>query len=57
MGQETYKKPDQDAMLAGAGEEDEFIKCFDDVTGKELPWQAVKQAREKELKCLRELGV
>ena len=27
-------------MLAAAGEEDEFIKCFDDVTGKELPWQA-----------------
>ena len=36
-------------MLAGAGEEDEFIKCFDDITGKELPWQAVKAAREKEL--------
>ena len=27
------------------------------ITGKELPWQAVKQAREKELKYLRELGV
>ena len=44
-------------MLAGAGEEDEFIKCFDDVTGKELPWQAAKEAREKELKHLCELGV
>ena len=44
-------------MLAGAGEEDEFIKCFDDITGKELFWQAVKEAREKELKYLRELGV
>ena len=37
-------------MLAGAGEEDKFIKCCDDITGKELPWQAVKEARETELK-------
>ena len=55
--QEKYKKPEQDAMLAGAGEEDEIIKCFDDITGKELLWQAVKEAGEKELKYLRELGV
>ena len=33
------------------------IKCFDDITGKELLWQAVKQAREQEFKYLRELGV
>ena len=44
-------------MLAGSGEEDEFIRCFDDITGKELLWQAVKEAREKELKYLREIGV
>ena len=44
-------------MLAGAGEEDKFIKCFDDVIGKELLWQVVRQAREQELKYLRELGV
>ena len=44
-------------MLVEAGEEDEFIKCSVDITGKELPcWQAVKDAREKELKYLRELG-
>ena len=42
-------KPEQDAMLAEAGEEDEFIKCFDDITGKEMPWQVVKEAREKKL--------
>ena len=54
---EKCKKVKNDAMLAGAGEEDEFIKCFDDTTGKELPWQSVKEAREKELKYLRELGV
>ena len=44
-------------MRCWVGEEDGFIKCFDDITGKELSWQAVKQAREKELKYLRELGV
>ena len=31
------EKPEQDEMLAGAGEEDEFIKYFDDISGKELP--------------------
>ena len=31
--------------------------CFDDITGKELLWWAVKEPREKELKYLRELGV
>ena len=44
-------------MLAGAREEDEVIRCYDDISGKELLWQAVKQAREQELKYLRELGV
>ena len=44
-------------MLAGAGEEDEFIECLDDITGQELPWQVVKQAREKELKSLCDFGV
>ena len=57
FGREECTEPEQDAMLAGAGEEDTFIECFDDITGKELPWQAVKQAREQELKFLRELGV
>ena len=57
FGQEECMKPEQDAMLAEAGEENEFIKCIDDITGKELPWQAVKEARAKEPKYLRELGV
>ena len=57
FGQEEYTKPEEDAMLARVGEESLLLKCFDDITGKELPWQAVKQAREKELKYLRELGV
>ena len=33
------------------------VICFDDVTGKELPWHAVREAREQELKYLRDLGV
>ena len=57
LGQEEYLKAEQDAMLTESGEEDEFIRCYDDITQKELLWQAVEQAREKELKYLRELGV
>ena len=57
VGQQEYTNLEQDAILAGAGEEDEYIKCFGDVTGKELPWQPVNQAREQELKYLRDLGV
>ena len=33
------------------------VMCFDDITGKELPWHAVRKARELELKYLRDLGV
>ena len=29
---------------------------FDDITGKELPWRAVRKARDSELKYLRDLG-
>ena len=57
FGQEECLKRDHDAMLAQAGEEDEFTECFDDIAGKELLWQAVREAREKELEYLRELGV
>ena len=57
FGQEKCKKPEQDAILAGARDEDEFFKCFDDMAGKELLWHGVKETREKELKYLRELGV
>ena len=37
--------------------DDNIIKCFDDITGKEPRWQAVKQAWEQELKYPREIGV
>ena len=46
------------AMLADVEEEQEQdIICFDDITGKEPPWHAVRKAREQELKYLRDLGV
>ena len=45
-------------MLADVEEEQEQdVLCFDDITGKELPWHAVRKARELELKYLRDLGV
>ena len=45
-------------MLADMEEEQEQdVICFDDITGKELPWRAVRKARELELKYLRDLGV
>ena len=50
-------KPEQDAIPAEAGEEDEFFKCFDDITGKKLSWLAASESRAKGLKFLRELGV
>ena len=38
-------------------EEEQDVICFDDITGKELPWHAVRKARDLELKYLRDLGV
>ena len=44
-------------MLADVEEEQEQdVICFDDITGKELTWHAVREGREKELKYLRDLG-
>ena len=54
-GQEKCKKYEKNVMIAGVSEEDKFVKCLDDITGRESPWQAVKQAREKDLKYLRAL--
>ena len=45
-------------MLADVGEEQEQdVICLEDITGKELAWHAVREARELELKYLRALGV
>ena len=38
-------------------EQEQDVTCFDDITGKELPWHALRKARELELKYLRDLGV
>ena len=43
FGQEEYMKLERGVWRGGM----KFIKCFNDITGKELPWQAVKEAREK----------
>ena len=45
-------------MLADVEEEQEQdVICFDHITGKELPWHAVRKALELELKYLRDLAV
>ena len=54
------RNQEKHTMLANAEEAQEReqdVVCFDDVTGKELPWSAVRKARELELKYLRDLGV
>ena len=37
--------------------QEQYVICFDDITGKELPRHAVRKARELELRFLRDLGV
>ena len=45
-------------MLADVEEgQEQDVMCIDDITGKELPWNAVRKARELDLKYLRDLGV
>ena len=52
------KRDVKHTLLADVGEKQEqYVICFDDITGKELPWLAVREARELELKYLRDLGV
>ena len=56
----TRRNCEKHAMLADMEEileQEQNVVCFDDVTGKELPWSAVRKARELELKNLRYLGV
>ena len=49
---------EEPAMLADVKEgKEQNVICFDDITGKELPWHAVRKAREQELKYLHDLGV
>ena len=57
FGQEECNKFEREVMMARACKDDQFIRCFDDITRQELPWYAVKQAPELELKYLRDHGV
>ena len=60
LSQITYKtKASQHASVRNTevGEEDQRVLCIDDVTSTELPWNEVRQAREQELKLLRDFGV
>ena len=38
-------------------EEEQDVKCIDDVTGKEMPCHAVRKALEQEQMYLRDFGV
>ena len=57
FGQEECNKFEREVMMARAGKDDQFIRCFDDITRQKLSWCAVKQASELELKYLRDHGV
>ena len=46
-----------DETWGAMAKEDSNVRCVDDITGKELPWTAVRRAREEELKFLRDLCV
>ena len=45
------------ALLATGEGENQRVQFVDDITGKELPLSEVRQAREHELKHLRDFGV
>ena len=53
----TRRNREKHAMLAEVEEKEQDVIYFDDITGKELLWHALRQARELELKYLRDLGV
>ena len=48
----TRRNREKHAVLAEMEEEEQDVICIDDVIGKELPWHAVRKAREQELKYL-----
>ena len=52
------KTPLRETCDAGGNERGKSnVVCIDNITGKELPWHAVRKAREQELKYLRDLGL
>ena len=54
---QSQKKKKNTRYWQNVEEEEQDVICFDDITSKELPWHAVRKARELELKYLRDLGV
>ena len=55
---ETQPRKAHDAGRCGRGTRTRTRRhLLDDITGKELPWQAVRKARELEQKYLRDLGM
>ena len=53
--QQQWKQCERTNDTVGAiTQEDSNVRCVDDITGKELPWTAVRRAREEELKYLRD---
>ena len=53
----TRRNREKHAMLSEVEEKEQDVTYFDDITGKELLWHAVRKARELELKYLSDLGV
>ena len=56
----TRRNHEKHTMLANVEkgrEQGQDVICIDDIAGKELPWHAVRKARELELKYLRDLGM
>ena len=47
FGQEEYMKPEQDAMLAEADEEDGFIKSLNNITREEFPGKPCRKQGKK----------
>ena len=57
LARRNYEEHTMLADMEETQEREQDVICFDDITGKELPWHAVRKARELELKYLRDLGV
>ena len=52
-----HRERERHALLATGDGENQRVQFVDDITGKDLPWSEVRQAREHELKHLRDFGV
>ena len=53
----SRRKRQRHAMFAEMEEENQDVVCVDNITGKDLPWHALRKARAPELKFLRDFRV